>query len=102
MLKRARDVNYEYDPQSTKIKRHLATYNPEILKTFLRTNFTNIERDVLADLQNSNIDRAVSTLDRYLVEGHRIAKIKTRSHRNDISTNLMDHANKAFTATTIV
>ena len=96
LLKRARDVNYEYDPNSTITKRHLSTYNPNILRTYLRTNFFNIERDILADLENSDINKAVLTLDRYLVEGHKVAKIKPRIDTDDRSNTLMERANKVF------
>ena len=62
MLRRAKDVNYEFDPLLFIPKRFLSNYNSTSFKNFLQNNFTDIENSILHELDKNNINNAFIVL----------------------------------------
>ena len=97
ILRRARDLNYEFDPNSTIIKRYSNVYNYNIMEDYFVQNKLAIEHDVLRDIDNNNIQRAITTLDGYIENAHKCSKLtKQNTITIDQSSNLMDETNKAY------
>ena len=72
LLRRAKDLNYEFDPHQVKPVRYLSSYDEDTFKRFLESNYAAVERSILEDLGKESINGA---------------KIKMEEHPNATSSN---------------
>ena len=97
LLKRSKELNYEFNPNRATIVRHLSTYNIDVFTNYLRENDELIQNDVIGEISNENINGAIIKLDIHLHEAHRISKKKTkRKTENDTAKAFMAKANSEF------
>ena len=94
LLRRAKDLNYVFDPQHTKPIRHLSNYNKIIFQEYLTGSFPSLERDVLKELRKENLNGAICKIEEYTTKAYRISKSK-RGPTNT-ACKKMDDANKKF------
>ena len=78
LLKRAKELNYEFEPNRSTIIRHLGSYDMDIFTDYLRDNESIIEKEVLAEISKCDVSNAIVKLDIHLHEAHRVAKKKER------------------------
>ena len=95
ILRRAKDVNYEFDPHLFQPKRYLSTYSSSKIENFLHNNLDEIESSVLRELESNDVNRAILVLDRHLDDAHRAAKLKVKLPDKP-STTAMEKANQEF------
>ena len=95
LLKRAKELNYEFQPNRSSIVRHLGSYNIDVFTNFLRENDAIIQNDVLGELSNQNIHGAIKKFDVHLQEAHRVSRKKKRAE-NQTPTTFMTKANSEF------
>ena len=57
LLRRSKDLNYEFDPQQTKPTRYLANYDSDIFQGYLNDNYRGIEKVALDELEKENLKR---------------------------------------------
>ena len=62
LLRRAKDLNYEFDPQLTKPVRYLSTYDADRFQDYLKDNYSRIEASVLKEVGNENLSQAINEL----------------------------------------
>ena len=97
ILRRARDLNYEFDPNTTIIKRYNQVYNYDIMADYLDQNKHIIEKDVLHYVDNNNIQRAITALDTHIAKAHKSSKCpKPQTLSIDRASKLMNDANNAY------
>ena len=100
LLNRARDLNYEYDPNEFIIKRYNKQYNFTNMHDYFKQNIQNIETDVVNKIDSSDIESAIEILTTYVGDAHKHSKISTKSSVNNASSSknveLMTKANKAY------
>ena len=99
LLNRARDLNYEYNPNEFTIKRYTKQYNFGIMQDYFEQNIRNIETDVINSIDASNIESAIETLNSYIGDAHKHSKVTTKNSTNTASTNnaeLMMKTNEAY------
>ena len=95
LLVRAKELNYEYDPEHFKPTRYLANYDTKVFETTLKEMFPEIEGLVCNELLNENIDGAISKLDQELAKVYRKSKIRFTT--NDVTSHeLMEKANDHY------
>lgn len=95
LLKRAKELNYEFNPNRPVIVRHLGAYNLDLLAEYLRDN-ERMQEDVLDELSNCNITNAVIKFDCHLHDALRVAKIKKTRPGNNAPKIAMGKANEEF------
>ena len=95
LLRRAKDLNYEFDPQHTKPTRYLGTYNDVIFQESLRNIFPLIEKEVMNELKKENINGAICKIDDHIATAYRNAKVKQNSTKQ-VKCNKMNNANDNF------
>ena len=96
LLKRAKELNYEFNPHRPTIVRHLGCYNIDLLTNYLRDNEEQLQRDVLGEMSKCNINNAVIKLDHHLHDAIRFAKKKKASTVNNVPKMAMEKASKEF------
>ena len=97
ILKRARDPNYEFDPNATIIKRFTKTYNYTVMQDYLIQHQGTIEPEIINHIDNNDIGFAITTLDSYIENAHKVSQIPqavniTENH----NYKQMEKANAAF------
>ena len=95
VFRRAKELNYEFQPNRSTITRHLGEYNTELFEKYLKDNEFIIESEVIDELRQCNIDRATLKLDLRLQEAHRVSKKKIRASDNAAKV-YMEEANLEF------
>ena len=95
ILRRVKDVNYEFDPHLFIPKRFLSNYNSTLFKNFLQNNFADSENSILHELDKNNINNEFMVLDNYLSDTHGAPKMKI-DKKESVSTTVMENANVAF------
>ena len=95
LLRRAKDLNYEFDPHHTKPKRYLATYNDQVFETYLLQNFRDVESRVLRELGDENISKALFTDEEYADKAYGSSKVNTP--RIEKSLLKMEEADRRYT-----
>ena len=96
LLKRAKELNYEFDPHRAKIVRHLGTYDMKALTNYLTENDTRLQGDVLSEINRLDINKAVIKLNNHLHDALRVAKKKKIVNINNASKTAMERANLEF------
>ena len=96
LLKRAKELNYEFDPNRATIVRHLGTYNIDVLTNYLRDNDERLQEDVLGEVSRFDINKAVIKLDTHLHDALRVSKKKKTVTLNNAPKTAMERANAEF------
>ena len=97
LLRRAKDLNYEFDPYHVKPVRYLSRYDEDTFKGYLEGNYASIERSVLGELEKENINGAIIKMEENLAKAYRISKKKNfvnNDDKEDIKN--MEEANEHF------
>ena len=94
LLRRAKDLNYVFDPNHTKPVRYLANYNHKVFERWLKSDFPAIEKAVMAELGKENLNGALFQIEDHVAKIYRTSKIK----KNTVGTNnnAMEKANVDF------
>ena len=95
LLRRAKDLNYEFDPHYSIPTRYLSTYNTHIFEATLKEMFPVIEEKLCKELRNENINGAIGKFDEEIAKVYRAAKVKFVP-KDDASYDLMKKANEHF------
>ena len=95
IFRRAKELNYDFQPNRSTITRHLGEYDHELFEKYLKDNELIIETEILDELRQCNIDKATIKLDLRLQEAHRVSKKKALVPTNAASI-YMEEANHAF------
>ena len=95
LLRRAKDLNYEFDPLHTKPTRYLSNYDAEIFQDYLKENHTRIEKIVLKELEKEDINGAIINLEDHLKKAYKASK-KTMDKKERLDYKKMDEANINF------
>ena len=96
ILRRAKDLNYAYDPHKTKIVRYLANYDKEKFSDRIKELFPIIESSVLKEIQNKSIEKAMNKLDHAIDEIYKFSKLRRNPSRSHEDYRLMNDANTKF------
>ena len=96
LLKRAKELNYEFDPNRPKIVCHLGCYNLDVFTDHLRNNEAQLQGDVLGEINKCNINNAIIKLDCHLHKALRLAKKKKAVTRNNAPKIAMEKSNEEF------
>ena len=96
LLKRAKELNFEFDPNRPTIVRHLGDYDLDVLSNYLRSNEVVVQSDVLSEMSKCNINNAVIKLDTHLHDALRVAKKKKTITTNNVPKLAMEKANEEF------
>ena len=96
LLKRSKELNYEFQPNRSTIVRHLGTYDIDVFTNYLRENDSIIQNEVLGEISKSDIHNAIRKFDIHLHEAHRVAKKKKINADNNIPKSFMLKANSEF------
>lgn len=97
ILKRARDLNYEFDPNATIIKRFTKSYNHKVMQDYFNQYQEDIETDVLNHIDSNDICNAITTLETYIEDAHRVSLIPRASSITETHNyKQMEKANTAF------
>ena len=94
LLKRAKELNYEFNPRHSPIVRHTGRYDIELMKNHLIANQQSIENEVFQELRKCDINSAILKLDKHLHNAHRTSSIKRTAAVLD--RKYMDEANREF------
>ena len=94
LLSRARELNFEFDPNREQLKRYLASYNIDVFKTYLTNNAVSIESRVMNEIQRENYDKALFLIDESTENAYRFSKLKLKKGNPEIK--LMEDANALF------
>ena len=95
LLRRSKDLNYEFDPQQTKPMRYLATYDVDVFQSYLKDSYGRIERAVIDELGKENLNGAIITFEEQLKKAYKVSKKRVRNNeRTDFKK--MEEANKNF------
>ena len=95
LIKRAKSLNYEFDPDRTVIKRHKGIYDMDVIKVYLEGNIRTVQSDILHEIEACNIESAITRLDHHLDRAHKVAKIR-RNRVEYMSHDCMERANLEF------
>ena len=96
ILKRAKELNHEFDPNRPTIVRHLGSYDLDVLTSYLCDNEAQVHGDVLAEMNKCNINNAVIKLDTHLHDALRASKKKKAMTVNSAPKIAMEKANEEF------
>ncbi len=94
LLKRARDLNYEYDPHKESIKRYLASYDTVKFENNLREIFPSMDRHCRKLLNEGNINDVIHHIELSIDKVYRNSKVIQVANR--IEDNIMQEANLNF------
>ena len=95
MLKRARDLNYEFDPHKESLTRYLSSYDCNIFANRLTAAYPTLERKCRNEIDNENIDGVIRELDISIASIYRESKIK-KADVTPASVDTMKEANMNF------
>ena len=95
LLRRAKELNYEFNPHRTLITRHLGSYDFNLFNTYLHENENTIHEEILSELHNCNINRALIKLNLHMHAAHQLSKIKIPKD-DELPRIQMERANTAF------
>ena len=94
LICRARDLNYEFDPQLSKPVRHLGVYDARKFESELNDRFQNLESMILNEIANENIDNAINIFDFEIEDIYRSTKLRVPAVKS--SNDQMVKANEQF------
>ena len=94
MLRRAKELTYEYDPHFIKPVRYLSTYDTTRFEDQLKKCFPNIELSILSELEKENISQAILALEDQIKPIYKKSRIKQKRVVSD--EKLMEEANKCY------
>ena len=95
MLKRARDLNYEFNPYKQNLTRYLSTYDENIFENRLKSIFPALDISCRNEINNEDYDSALRVIDQNIANVYRESKIK----KNEVVTDgdeKMKKANRDF------
>ena len=95
LLRRSKDLNYEFDPLLTKPVRYLSTYDAGRFQDYLKDNFSSIETKVLNEIEKENVNRAIDQFEEHLKRAYKIAKVKV-DKKEQIQYKKIEEANTHF------
>ena len=95
LLIRTKELNYEFDPHTTRIMRHTGRYDFNMMRRLIEANAPLLENDVLDEIGKCNINGAVKKLHNCLNDIHKKAKIKQKKIDSDASVS-MEKANTDY------
>ena len=95
LLKRAIDLNYEYDPYHILPKRYLAQYDNTIFKRILEEKFITAENNIRSNLIQKDIENTFQDIDDIIDESYSLSKIPTVMQQTG-NSNKMKFANDLF------
>ena len=95
LLRRAKDLNYVFDPNHTKPVRYLGKYDYKLFENLLKCNFKYIEGAVMEKLDNEDINGAILQIEDKLAKVYRTSKVKENTN-NGVNNNAMEKANTDF------
>ena len=95
LVKRAKELNYEFNPHKAQLKRYLATYNENIFENALHEKFNQIQSHCTQEIAKGNFDDAFNNLDDEISNVYRVAKVK-RNNADRVATNVVEEANANF------
>ena len=97
LLQRARDLNFEFDPSRTTIRRYTKSYNPVVITEYLEHHQEDIDLEIRNHLDDGNIHLAISSLNNHLDKAHKVSKIcRPRPSVSINSQAIMNDINNAF------
>ena len=92
LLRRAKELNYEYNPQSEKLVRFLSSYDYNIFENVLRKRFSGIDRVCREELGVENIDNALRHIDRNISDIYKLSKVRRKE--KSCESDVMNKANE--------
>ena len=95
LLKRARELNYEFDPHKETLTRYLSTYDCNIFEDRLKIIYPALERSCRNEIDNGNIDAVLREIDTNIAYIYREAKLK-KPEVIPVSVDKMIEANTNF------
>ena len=95
MLKRARDLNYEFDPHKESLTRYLSSYDCNIFANRLTAVYPALEINCRSEIENGNIDNVLREIDTNISNAYREAKMK-KAEVIPASADSMNEANTNF------
>ena len=69
-------MNYEYDPLLEKPVRYISNYDKDIFMNSLRSNYGDLEKVILNEIANENLNGALLKLEEKASKAYKSAKIK--------------------------
>ena len=94
LLRRARELNFEYDPNREHPKRYLASYNMNVFKTYLNDDAAKLERKVMMEIERGNYDNVLVHIDDTMENAYKCSKMKIKKLNPEVK--LMEVANTLF------
>ena len=95
LIRRACELNYEFDPHLEKPTRYLSVYDNVIFKNCLESKFTELEGGILYELGNENLNGAFLKLEEVIGSAYKMSKVKNMV-KTDIDNRLMNIANENY------
>ena len=95
LLKRAKDLNYEFDPHKETITRYLASYDSAIFERKLRELFPSMDNYCRKKISDGNLDGALQHMRLNIANVYKVSKIKKVTNSCNI-ISIMNDANKKF------
>ena len=100
LLNRAKELNYEYDPNEFVIKRYTKQYNFRNMQDYFEQNSLKIENDIVDKIDSCDIESAIETLNMHISDAHKQSKISSKSIKSTLvspkNAELMNNANSAY------
>ena len=95
LLKRAKDLNYEYDPHKDIITRYLSSYDSAIFERNLQDIFPSMDNYCRKEIIDGNLDGALSHMRACIAKVYKVSKIKQIIVTSDDNSKMKD-ANDKF------
>ena len=95
LLKRARDLNYEFDPHKETVTRYLSLYDADVFENQLRAAFPSLEQSCQNEINKEDYDAALRVIDKNISHIYRVSKIKQRE-ATAVDNEKMKKANVDF------
>ena len=95
LLRRAKDLNYVFDPNHTKPVRYLATYDHKVFENWMKSDYPAIEKAVMMELGKENLNGALFQIEEHLAKIYKSSKVK-KNTIDDMKYNAMEKANTDF------
>ena len=95
LIKRAKELNYEFNPHKTQLKRYLATYDEVTFENVLREKYNLIENSCNRKLVQENYEEAFTNLNDEISNVYRVSKVKPNV-MNRLTSNAVHQANTDF------
>ena len=99
LLSRAKDLNYEYTPDTPTIHRFNKCYNIESIDDYIEHHKDVLIYDIHSALYDNNVNSAISKFNDFSYDMHRkcrIPKPKISTIQNNMNITLMNDANHKF------